>query len=105
MERKRSPRLLAGSQDINSVEVAMAFTRKNWAPKMAVLIKSCEKLLLLNLVLILATAPFVYASDKPEFARSLNGKFIVGYQGWFGCPGDDGVNQNWIHTNRQGSDR
>jgi hypothetical protein len=64
---------------------------------MTVLIKLAGKTLLINLTLMIAASPLAIASDNPTFARSLNGKFIVGYQGWFGCPGDDGVNQRWIH--------
>jgi hypothetical protein len=30
-------------------------------------------------------------------ATSLSGKLVVGYQGWFGCPGDDGDNSDWQH--------
>ncbi len=29
--------------------------------------------------------------------NGLSGKLIVGYQGWFGCPGDYGGNTQWVH--------
>ena len=33
----------------------------------------------------------------PVQAQDLHGRMIVGYQGWFGCPGDAPGNQNWEH--------
>jgi hypothetical protein len=35
----------------------------------------------------------------------LKGKLIVGYQGWFGCPGDDEANSLWPHWFHNGSAR
>lgn len=29
--------------------------------------------------------------------RELQGKLLVGYQGWFGCPGDFADNTEWVH--------
>ncbi len=37
-----------------------------------------------------------YATDS-DSASSLHGKMIVGYQGWFGCPGDFRGNKLWDH--------
>ncbi|HEV2099596.1 MAG TPA: hypothetical protein VGR45_11810, partial [Stellaceae bacterium] len=39
-----------------------------------------------------AAAPLVGAA-----ASGLDGKIIVGYQGWFGCPGDFPGNTSWLH--------
>jgi len=36
-------------------------------------------------------------SGSEPFANSLDGRFIVGYQGWYGCPGDFGNNKDWVH--------
>jgi len=36
-------------------------------------------------------------AESEKFASDLRGKVIVGYQGWFGCPGDDQSNQSWSH--------
>ena len=30
-------------------------------------------------------------------SNSLNGKHLVGYQGWFTCPGDGSQIDNWLH--------
>jgi hypothetical protein len=30
-------------------------------------------------------------------ADGLSGRLIVGYQGWFGCPGDYEGNKDWQH--------
>ena len=38
---------------------------------------------------------------EPVDARSLRGKVLCGYQGWFRCPGDD-MNAGWIHWSRDG---
>ena len=34
---------------------------------------------------------------RPASAAGLDGKLVVGYQGWFGCPGDFQDNQDWQH--------
>ena len=33
----------------------------------------------------------------PRPPSGLDGKLFVGYQGWFGCPGDFGGNKSWVH--------
>src|SRR5215472_7628947 len=50
----------------------------------------------LSALLLCATCPFVRAADRVD-PGTLSGKFIVGYQGWFGCPGDFNDNQEWNH--------
>ena len=37
-------------------------------------------------------------------AEGLSGRVILGYQGWFGCPGDYAGNRRWQHWVIQGSD-
>ena len=51
--------------------------------------------LLLALALLSCSSSVTAQSSVP--ADSLSGKLIVGYQGWFGCPGDYGGNWGWIH--------
>lgn len=48
-------------------------------------------LLLILALFALLPAPALAAG------QGLAGRFIVGYQGWFGCPGDFGGNRAWIH--------
>lgn len=36
-------------------------------------------------------------SAPPDAKSGLNGRFIVGYQGWFGCPGDFEGHAEWTH--------
>jgi len=48
-------------------------------------VKTCELLIVIFSVLFLAEAV--------DFT-TLNGKVLLGYQGWFNCP-DDGCNRNW----------
>jgi hypothetical protein len=43
-----------------------------------------------------AVAPGGRALAGPVDATTLDGKMIMGYQGWFGCPGD-GSGRGWIH--------
>jgi hypothetical protein len=31
------------------------------------------------------------------FAGDILGKLIVGYQGWFNCPGDNSPINSWVH--------
>jgi hypothetical protein len=40
-----------------------------------------------------------FAADSlpASTASGLNGRLIVGYQGWFGCPRDIGGNTQWVH--------
>ena len=37
-------------------------------------------------------------------AEGLAGRMILGYQGWFGCPGDFAGNKRWMHWAIQGKD-
>jgi hypothetical protein len=37
------------------------------------------------------------AAPIPSSGGALLGRVIVGYQGWFGCPGDFDGNQDWAH--------
>src|SRR5213080_4135633 len=37
-------------------------------------------------------------------AEGLSGRVILGYQGWFGCPGDYAGNQRWQHWVIQNED-
>jgi len=37
------------------------------------------------------------ATARPPIHQSLDNKLIVGYQGWFGCPGDFENNTRWQH--------
>jgi hypothetical protein len=39
--------------------------------------------------------PVARAAERVDPA-TLSGKFIMGYQGWFGCPGD-GAGRGWVH--------
>jgi hypothetical protein len=48
--------------------------------------------LALGLLVVAATVGVARADDN-----GVTGKIIVGYQGWFGCPGDFGDNKSWIH--------
>ena len=58
---------------------------------------SIMKVLSLGVGLWLAICgPPALAQTKAE-SDGLAGKFIVGYQAWFGCPGDFGDNNDWIH--------
>jgi hypothetical protein len=50
----------------------------------------------------LATLPIGTGSQffrlAPEVdASTMNGKLLMGYQGWFGCPGDGSPSSAWIH--------
>lgn len=55
------------------------------------MIPALVKRFLLAVVLVLLGAA---AHAAPS---GLNGRLIVGYQGWFGCPGDDQDNKQWHH--------
>ncbi|MEM5788222.1 MAG: glycoside hydrolase family 71/99-like protein, partial [Syntrophobacteraceae bacterium] len=43
------------------------------------------------------TAATDATAEKPSRAEGLKGRLIVGYQGWFGCPGDFAGNDQWQH--------
>lgn len=61
------------------------------------------KLRVCNIFRIIALAllcPFLFMTNSPASAAvagGLAGKLIVGYQGWFGCPGDFTGNKQWEH--------
>ena len=47
------------------------------------------------------------AAEANEVASGLSRRLIVGYQGWFGCPGDAPGNirwEHWFHKNNSGVD-
>lgn len=44
-----------------------------------------------------AHTPVPTLPSPPVIASGLKGRVMVGYQGWFGCPGDAPDNQNWEH--------
>ena len=50
--------------------------------------------LVLFLFIVFAASPSAHGMGTPE---GLNGRLIVGYQGWFGCPGDYAGNGQWQH--------
>src|SRR3712207_5081277 len=41
---------------------------------------------------------------KGEVDAMLTGRHIVGYQGWFGCPGDGRDDADWVHWFHRGPD-
>src|ERR1700676_2056675 len=41
-----------------------------------------------------ASAP---AAPLPSSDAGLNNRLVMGYQGWFGCPGDFDGNTRWVH--------
>jgi hypothetical protein len=41
--------------------------------------------------------PYTGVVTKGVDAQTLYGKVMCGYQGWFGVPGDNGTNLNWVH--------
>ena len=44
-----------------------------------------------------ASPPAPPPAPPPASATGLSGKLVVGYQGWFGCPGDFEGNAGWQH--------
>ena len=66
------------------------------------------------LLLALAIATSLSAESAPKFpdcppsrvdASTLEGKFMFGYQGWFGYPGDGSENNAWFHWRYSGTDK
>ena len=50
--------------------------------------------LILILCIVFAASPSAHGTETSE---GLKGRLIVGYQGWFGCPGDYAGNDQWQH--------
>lgn len=48
-------------------------------------------------ILIILFASIFQVTEAGAQSDGLQGKLIVGYQGWFGCPNDFEANQNWQH--------
>jgi len=55
--------------------------------------------------LALAIVCVVTPSPSLASAEGLSGRLILGYQGWFGCPGDYAGNQRWQHWVIQEKDK
>lgn len=67
------------------------------------------RIILISIILMVTCAAIVFKkasnsvlvtpieTKSQNFASDLRGKLIVGYQGWFGCPGDYAGNQSWSH--------
>lgn len=51
----------------------------------------------IKLSIIVLAIFFSPVSTAEEIAQTLSGKLVLGYQGWFGCPGDFEGNKNWQH--------
>lgn len=49
------------------------------------------------ILVLFSIAALNHSARGAVASDGLKGKLIVGYQGWFGCPGDDGDNQLWLH--------
>jgi hypothetical protein len=54
------------------------------------------------LTALLALAVSLPLKAGEPFAQGLSGRLIVGYQGWFGCPGDFEGSQAWEHWSIRG---
>jgi hypothetical protein len=56
---------------------------------------------ILALLIPLLIPGLLSAAPQPSGATELDGKVVVGYQGWFGCPGDAGVSgmMHWEGAN------
>jgi hypothetical protein len=49
------------------------------------------------LALPLAAVPQFFRLAPEVDASTMIGKMLMGYQGWFGCPGDGSASSGWIH--------
>ncbi|MFT8246733.1 glycoside hydrolase family 71/99-like protein [Roseomonas sp. BN140053] len=57
-----------------------------------------------NALLFLAVVAAILAGATAARAEGLDGTMIVGYQGWFACPGDEGPGgRGWVHWFDRGS--
>jgi hypothetical protein len=51
-----------------------------------------------NVLTLAATAPEAFFRLAPEVdASTMTGKLLMGYQGWFACPGDGSASSKWFH--------
>jgi hypothetical protein len=58
----------------------------------------CSPVAIVAALLVIACAPNTY-SQKPTSA-DLRGTVLVGYQGWFRCPGDGSPGNGWSHWSK-----
>jgi hypothetical protein len=58
-------------------------------------------LVVLAFLIALLIPELLSAAPQPSGATELEGKVVVGYQGWFGCPGDAGISgmMHWQGAN------
>ncbi len=49
------------------------------------------------LTLPIAATPQFFRLAPEVDASTMTGKLLMGYQGWFGCPGDGSASSGWIH--------
>ncbi len=49
------------------------------------------------LTLPISAGPQFFRLAPEVDANTLTGKLLMGYQGWFGCPGDGSASSGWIH--------
>ncbi len=54
------------------------------------------EIMLRVLILAFALAHLAAAQSRVD-GSTLRGKLIMGYQGWFACPGDGGARNGWVH--------
>src|SRR6185312_5243194 len=52
-----------------------------------------------GLLISALTCSGLHAADRVD-PSTLNGKVLVGYQGWFSCPGDGSPHNNWRSWSR-----
>ena len=52
---------------------------------------------LIILVLALCGAQLQVHAERAVDPGTMNGKLLMGYQGWFACPGDGSPPNRWVH--------
>ena len=52
---------------------------------------------LIILVLALCGSRLQVHAERPIDPATMNGKLLMGYQGWFACPGDGSPPNRWVH--------